>query len=792
MITDDGLPSSGQSQWLQERGNQHPRLVTTWLSRLARSSPELALQVLDKLWASRMEVNVFHLNAVCAGGARSWHWPTVLFAKMADMAVEADTVSFNSAIVAFKRCTLWLQALSWFGSVRAVGAWPDETSYSAAITACETNLMWRLSVALLSELSQSLAPNAICWSAEISLAATCAKWVLATSCLRRMGDSFVRPDKFSLSASIAACGKCFLWQFGIINFAAISAASESPDVVACNSAIKACGEAGGWPMAIAFTGLIRRSRTSLDQIGVTSMLDSLKSSDDRHLWEQALCLQMTVTRTRLRTDQVSCSALMQQCSKCAAWQQSTYLFCDMQRSKISVDETCYGTFVTIAAKGKEWRMCLSAVNQHDPTMPSLNACHATALSCSKAGSWWAGLHVLNSVGPCGLRLDCMSRSGAVVCMERGSKWDLGLSLTREKGGWDGGLVAAAAVASASVSRWGTAFAILESNHHLAAKIDIMALNTVLKTCAAKLGKWPAAVACVQSFHTKRCSPHVSSIAACEAQLWAAALSDCFGQRLAGRAEVAAEKVAKTLAETSQWSISIQIFKGLNSRAERSPSFACLVYSIAGRWQKAISAARMLSISNETEASARVSCNTCMSACGKAEEWLQAVAALQALLSGRMEMDIVSVNAGINACRIGGCWQGSIFFLAALSHSGLVADTFTPTATIGSVAAVGKWEQGLVSMERMKQVWQSATALGATISGCASAVQWAKALNLCRWQEGNLASYSAAMSACEKNGLWQKSLSLLQRISDVALCADLIAFDAAVAVFAKAEQSFSLH
>ena len=31
---------------------------------------------------------------------------------------------------------------------------------------------------------------------------------------------------------------------------------------------------------------------------------------------------------------------------------------------------------------------------------------------------------------------------------------------------------------------------------------------------------------------------------------------------------------------------------------------------------------------------------------------------------------------------------------------------------------------------MKQVWQSATALGATISGCASAVQWAKALNLC--------------------------------------------------------------
>ncbi|CAJ1408731.1 unnamed protein product [Effrenium voratum] len=543
MITDDGLPSSGQSQWLQERGNQHPRLVTTWLSRLARSSPELALQVLDKLWALRMEVNVFHLNAVCAGGARSWHWPTVLFAKMADMAVEADTVSFNSAIVAFKRCTLWLQALSWFGSVRAVGAWPDETSYSAAITACETNLMWR--------------------------------------------------------------------------------------------------------------------------------------------------------------------------------------------------------------------------------------------------------HVLNSVGPCGLRLDCMSRSGAVVCMERGSKWDLGLSLTREKGGWDGeGLVAAAAVASASVSRWGTAFAILESNHHLAAKIDIIALNTVLKTCAAKLGKWPAAVACVQSFHTKRCSPHVSSIAACEAQLWAAALSDCFGQRLAGRAEVAAEKVAKTLAETSQWSISIQIFKGLNSRAERSPSLACLVYSIAGRWQKAISAASMLSISNET--SARVSCNTCISACGKAEEWLQAVAALQALRSGRMEMDIVSVNAGINACRIGGCWQGSIFFLAALSHSGLVADTFTPTATIGSVAAVGKWEQGLVSMERMKQVWQSATALGATISGCASAVQWAKALNLCRWQEGNLASYSAAMSACEKNGLWQKSLSLLQRISDVALCADLIAFDAAVAVFAKAEQSFSLH
>ena len=53
------------------------------------------------------------------------------------------------------------------------------------------------------------------------------------------------------------------------------------------------------------------------------------------------------------------------------------------------------------------------------------------------------------------------------------------------------------------------------------------------------------------------------------------------------------------------------------------------------------------------------------------------------------------------------------------------------------------------------------------------------------------SYSAGMSACEKGGLWQRALELLEGMPQRALTPNVISYNAAILVHAILHEPFSL-
>ena len=66
--------------------------------------------------------------------------------------------------------------------------WPDTTSYSAAISACEKGKRWELALEFLEEVKTWATVGAISYSAAIGACEKCAEWQRALDLLKTMWE----------------------------------------------------------------------------------------------------------------------------------------------------------------------------------------------------------------------------------------------------------------------------------------------------------------------------------------------------------------------------------------------------------------------------------------------------------------------------------------------------------------------------------------------------------------------------------------------------------------------------
>ncbi|CAJ1409685.1 unnamed protein product [Effrenium voratum] len=205
---------------------------------------------------------------------------------------------------------------------------------------------------------------------------------------------------------------------------------------------------------------------------------------------------------------------------------------------------------------------------------------------------------------------------------------------------------------------------------------------------------------------------------------------------------------------------------------------------AARWQRALSLQGCLREKGLQEST--TSCNTILACTGN---WESAVLTFAAAASSGLELDTISRNSVMNACKVSS-WALAVY-LAELP----LADTFTcatAAAAMGRTTPTPSWRSALALCGKlsMRRVPESTVAFNALISVCDLCGQWPMALallNLCRAKSlADTVTYSQAISACEEEAAWQAALQVLQH-QEAEVKTDVITYNASISACGRGSQ-----
>eukprot|EP00438_Fugacium_kawagutii_P032019 Skav224614 [mRNA] locus=scaffold3477:260278:263000:- [translate_table: standard] len=187
----------------------------------------------------------------------------------------------------------------------------------------------------------------------------------------------------------------------------------------------------------------------------------------------------------------------------------------------------------------------------------------------------------------------------------------------------------------------------------------------------------------------------------------------------------------------------------------------------------------------------------VTACGKAEEWSQALRAVEDSLGRRLRADTTFYNAAISACSKR--WPWSLEMLGRMNKAHVELDTFTMNSVLSAVTrAANGWKMALQLMEEMESMQVPADiisfntllnaagmqGLGAADAGWPMALALLAALQLRKLKVETL-TFNTAISACEAS--WTHALDLLRQMRLKQLQLDGITFGSVINACGKAGQ-----
>eukprot|EP00435_Cladocopium_sp_Y103_P047348 s100_g13.t2 len=174
-------------------------------------------------------------------------------------------------------------------------------------------------------------------------------------------------------------------------------------------------------------------------------------------------------------------------------------------------------------------------------------------------------------------------------------------------------------------------------------------------------------------------------------------------------------------------------------------------------------------------------NSCISACGKGQQWENAMILLEELQSENVRPTQVTFNAALSACQKTGLWQLAIHLKVQMKESGLSPDMLSKNCLLGACACATRWIEALEIFAH-GEPFGKADVVSSTgvIIACGAASEWQRALQMFQQLDlsADLSARNAAISALSRAGQWQHALLLLQK--GLALRqADSISFNATI-------------
>ncbi|CAJ1354758.1 unnamed protein product [Effrenium voratum] len=189
-----------------------------------------------------------------------------------------------------------------------------------------------------------------------------------------------------------------------------------------------------------------------------------------------------------------------------------------------------------------------------------------------------------------------------------------------------------------------------------------------------------------------------------------------------------------------------------------------------RWQEALDLFSMEPMALQST----VCCNSALGAWALGSHWSEALELL-----GRCRGDVVSCSCALSACAKAHAWQAALALMQEMMAKELQADEVCYNTLIAACGRGGQWLLALEALqELMQKMHPSNASFSSAISACEKAFRWEQALVLLEAQpRPQLSAVNAAISACEKCSRWQEALLLFEGMPRRQLSPDRISFNA---------------
>ncbi|OLP94976.1 Pentatricopeptide repeat-containing protein, chloroplastic [Symbiodinium microadriaticum] len=392
-------------------------------------------------------------------------------------------------------------------------------------------------------------------------------------------------------------------------------------------------------------------------------------------------------------------------------------------------------------------------------------------ACTRQSHWQRSLALFGSVSS---SLSPVLYSAALSACDKGQQWRSGLqvltTLRLERGEVDTALYNGAISMCAKAQQWQHSLALFQDLQEDRLQPDLITHNSLV-SAFEKGGQWQRALAAFEE--TSSIGPSIVTYSGC--------ISAC--------------------ARGGQWQFALFLFKEAKEQSVGVDVILCSAAITACRGDQWPRALQLLTDFEDTSRANLVAYSAAVSAiradtaiytsliaaCAGASSWQQAVFVLRQLRSGMLKANQITYNAVLSACENAEEWQHALEVLASLRQESIQADVASFSSAVGVCGRCWHWQQSLhlLSAALQNSVQANVILYSTAISACEKGNQWGVALHLLDQEEAralysalqvlqsqcdsaqrvalriDVVASSAAISACEKAGQWQRSTFLLE-------------------------------
>ncbi|CAE6963981.1 unnamed protein product [Symbiodinium sp. CCMP2592] len=389
---------------------------------------------------------VFHLDpdpvtfsaalAACSSGSQ-WTTAILLLHEMAEIAVQADAICFNSAISACE--TVWQVALWLLRSITVTEVRPNCITFSACINACP----WTIAMHLFDQMrSHSIQSNAVTLNTVMKACAS--QWQIVLEVMALFPDMALRSDMVTYSTAISACEKAARWQHAAVLLQEMLASRVEANVVCYNAAISAFGAGGRWELSLQHCRELLAASLP-DQVSCGAVMDAAAKGGR---WDWTLTVLSSMGRWRLAPDIFNYNIAI---SEASHWEQSLQLQGCRESGRAPNRITYSNALTTLAAYGCwKFALCMSRRMQADRCHSEI-AYGAALNACEKGLQWRASLMMLRWIAQQGMETNEICYRAVISASENEDQWPVALLLLLDPSTPAGGAVSSVGFSGSALS-----------------------------------------------------------------------------------------------------------------------------------------------------------------------------------------------------------------------------------------------------------------------------------------------------------------------------------------------------